>query len=88
MTSSVPTGDDDGLFPDLAPAAENRARQVEEWTRLHGSTARCDVCAREVADACGRAPRPALARWRRRTPDGDVLFCYPHAQAARGEAGR
>jgi hypothetical protein len=88
MTDSVPAGED-GLFPDLAPAAETRARQQGgEWTRLHGSTARCDVCAREVAAARGRAPRPALARWRHRGPGGDVLFCYPHAQAARGEASR
>ena len=85
MTTSVPA--DDGLFPFDGPAPV-KAGPVEEWTRVHSKTARCDRCQLEQAEARGHAPRPQVAKWRHRWGDGSELLCYPHAAAVRAEAAR
>lgn len=86
MTPSVPAGD--GLFWLDGPAPAPASVPVEEWTRVHSTTARCDRCGQEQAEARGHAPRPKTAKWRHRWGDGDELLCYQHAAAVRAEAAR
>lgn len=87
MTPSVPA-EPDGLFPLDTPTPVGEAGPVEEWTRVHSTTARCDRCRLEQAEARGHAPRPRTAKWRHRSADGVELLCYPHAAAVRAEAAR
>lgn len=57
------------------------------WTKYHAEKAkrphRCDFCMRNMVDDPS-APAARLARFQRRTPDGDTLYlCVPHTNDQR-----